>query len=332
MIKYIYKKNNINTIKNKNKKFKMSNNDYFSLQEYNKERNEDFLLNSSESDIDNIDPINEEDNSLNQILHFNAINQVSNPYVYEQQIEERFQKNFLLKQDEKDSSLLSHKRINEPIFEEDKDQEIFAEKIKLIPEPIKIEQKDTKESTGAPNKIKKIIKKQFEVNQKVYRNDYFIKKLKVNCFSNFATDKLNSLLKSCNFPKTLNLSKIYMPNNKAFTSIANLKKNKAFLPIPIRIIFSMQNGEGQYQEKNELNFITIFNSRDEAGNVQAYNNLVEYLNKTVEEVIIDYYNSEEFDEFRANEEIIEYDGAFYKEKKFSLLQDYGFLRLIRGHY
>ena len=270
----------------------MSNNDYFSLQEYNKERNEDFLLNSSESDIDNIDPINEEDNSLNQILHFNAINQVSNPYAYEQQIEERFQKNFFLKQDEKDSSLLSHKRINEPIFEEDKDQEIFAEKIKLIPEPIKIEQKDTKESTGAPNKIKKIIKKQFEVNQKVYRNDYFIKKLKVNCFSNFATDKLNSLLKSCNFPKTLNLTKIYMPNNKAFTSIANLKKNKA----------------------------------------QAYDNLVEYLNKTVEEVIIDYYNSDEFEEFRANEEIIEYDGAFYKEKKFSLLQDYGFLRLIKGHY
>ena len=86
------------------------------------------------------------------------------------------------------------------------------------------------------------------------------------------------------------------------------------------------------RKKNELNFITILNSRDEAGNVQAYDNLVEYLNKTVEEVIIDYYNSDEFEEFRANEEIIEYDGAFYKEKKFSLLQDYGFLRLIKGHY
>ena len=138
----------------------MSNNDYFSLQDYNKERNEDFLLNSSASDIDYIDTIKEDDNSLNKIHNFNGINQVSNPYEYEQQIEARFQKNFLLKQDEKDSSLLSHKRINEPIFEEDKDQEIFAEKIKLIPEPIKIEQKDTKESTDASNKIKKIIKKQ----------------------------------------------------------------------------------------------------------------------------------------------------------------------------
>ena len=227
----------------------MSYNNSFSIRDYNKERNDNFLLNSSSSDIDNIDPINEEDNSLNQIHDFNGINQVSTPYAYEQQIEERFQNNFLLKQDEKDSSLLSHKRINESIFEEDKNKEIFVEKIKIILEPKKIEQKDTKESTGVSNKIKKIIKKKFEVDQKVYRNDYFIKKLKVNCFSNFATDKLNSLLKSCNFPKTLNLSKIYMPNNKAFTSIAYLKKNKAFLHIPIRIIFSMQNGEGQYQEK-----------------------------------------------------------------------------------
>ena len=58
----------------------MSNNDYFSLQDYNKERNEDFLLNSSASDIDYIDTIKEDDNSLNQIHNFNGINQVSDPY------------------------------------------------------------------------------------------------------------------------------------------------------------------------------------------------------------------------------------------------------------
>ena len=123
-----------------------------------------------------------------------------------------------------------------------------------------------------------------------------------------------------------------MPNNKAFTSNSNLKKNKAFLPIPIKDIFSMQNKEGQNQEKNALNFSRIFKLRNKAGNLQAYDNLVEYLNKTMEEVIKDYYNSDEFKNFIANEEIIEYDKAFYKEKKFSILQDYGFLRLIKGQY
>ena len=123
-----------------------------------------------------------------------------------------------------------------------------------------------------------------------------------------------------------------MPNNKAFTSNSNLKKNKAFLPIPIKDIFSMQNKEGQHQEKNALNFSRIFKLRNKAGNLQAYDNLVEYLNKTMEEVIKDYYTSDEFKNFIANEEIIEYDKAFYKEKKFSILQDYGFLRLIKGQY
>ena len=53
---------------------------------------------------------------------------------------------------------------------------------------------------------------------------------------------------------------------------------------------------------------------------------------TIENAIIDYYNSEEFEKFKANEEIIEYDRAFYQEKKFSILEDFGFLRLIKGNY
>ena len=94
----------------------------------------------------------------------------------------------------------------------------------------------------------------------------------------------------------------------------------------------MQNGEGQYQEKNALNFRRISNSRNESRNIEAYENLEDYLNMTVENAIIDYYNSEEFEKFKANEEIIEYDKAFYQEKKFSIFEDFGFLRLIKGHY
>ena len=53
---------------------------------------------------------------------------------------------------------------------------------------------------------------------------------------------------------------------------------------------------------------------------------------TMEEVIIDYYNSDEFENFITNEKIIEFDIEFYKEKKFSILKDFGFLRLIKGKY
>ena len=316
----------------------MKQENYFSLSQYNQERNEDFLFNLSGTNTDwfidkDNNSIIKDDISLNQDPNFNNLNLECNSY--EAQIEEKFCKNFLIKEeDEKVSSLLSHKRINESNFEENRElKKEFPEKIKILTEPIKIEQKNTKESTGESSKIKMIKKKYlFEQNKKIFRNDYYIKKFKVECFSNYATNKLNALLKSCEFPKRLNLTKIYMPNNKTFTSIANLKKNKLFLPRSIRDIFSMQNGEGQYQEKNALNFRRISNSRNEAGNIEAYENLEEYLNMTIENAIIDYYNSEEFEKFKANEEIIEYDRAFYQEKKFSILEDFGFLRLIKGNY
>ena len=298
----------------------------FSISKYNEDKNEDFNFNPSDS---NTDLFMEKDNLID--IDDNSLNIGQNFNNFEEQIEQKFHKNFLLKEDEKDLSLLSKKRINEPNLEEN--SELIEEKIKIISEPIRIENKKTKESTGESNKIKVIKKKKlFESNQKIFRNDYYIKKFKVECFSNYVTNKLKSLLKSCEFPKKLQLTKIYMPNNKAFTSNSNLKKNKAFLPIPIKDIFSMQNKEGQHQEKNALNFSRIFKLRNKAGNLQAYDNLVEYLNKTMEEAIKDYYTSDEFKNFIANEEIIEYDKAFYKEKKFSILQDYGFLRLIKGQY
>ena len=123
-----------------------------------------------------------------------------------------------------------------------------------------------------------------------------------------------------------------MPNNKAFTSIANLKKNKEFLPLKLFKIFSMQNGNGQNQIKNGDNFITIFNSKNQAGNIEAYEELIKFLNLTAEEVINKYYASQEFENFKSKSEIIAYDDAFFKEKKFSLLENGGFIRLIKGNY
>ena len=51
---------------------------------------------------------------------------------------------------------------------------------------------------------------------------------------------------------------------------------------------------------------------------------------TAEEIVIEFYNSDEFKKFKTNKEIIEMDKAFFQEKKFSLLEDFGFLKLIKG--
>ena len=306
------------------------NNFYFSISRYNRENNNDDCFDSNDSNedfsLDKNDSINNDDYSSNQEINFANLNPKINSY--EEQIEEKFKNNFVKRQNEKEISFLKQKRINDSNIEENQD----ANKIKIISNTEKIEQKTTREATGKSNKIKpkKKYKPLFKVDRKEYRKDKLMSKLKVKCFSNHATDKLNFYLKFCRFPKSLNKTKIYKPNSLAFTSNVTYKKNKEFLSTPLRDIFSMKNGDQHLQEKNRLNFIKIFNSRNEAGNIQAYDKFVEYLNMTAEEIVIEFYNSDEFKKFKTNKEIIEMDKAFFQEKKFSLLEDFGFLKLIRG--
>ena len=317
----------------------MGNNSYvFSNSQYSEENNFNYLQDEPYS-LEDL-PVNDLDKSFYSLQpdeseknhdYFPEINNIMNPEpnpdLYEKKEEEKIY--FFNDKEKKDSYFLGHKRNNnDSILEENQP---LKQNVQIISEPVKKDLKETKPSTGelSNNKIKKIT---FTANQKLYRNDYFIKKIKVSCFSDYATDELNQLLKNCAFPKELKINKIYMPNNKAFTSIANLKKNKEFLSLKLFNIFSMQNGNGQNQIKNRDNFITIFNSKNQAGNIEAYEELIKFLNLTAEEVINKYYASQEFENFKSKSEIIAYDDAFFKEKKFSLLEDGGFIRLIKGNY
>lgn len=181
----------------------------------------------------------------------------------------------------------------------------------------------------------KVIEKKINFNCKSdtpkteYRNDYYIKKLKKDIFSNFATKRLNDCLKDNQFPKK---TKIFKPNRAAFTSIANLNKNLSFLPMKIKEVFSLNDDkEGNLQEKNKELFDKIFETK-KIKNPESFERLKKLLNLTIEETIKDYYYSAEFSDFCKKEEIKNYDKEFLKEKKFSMLKDYGFLKLLRAQY
>ena len=194
--------------------------------------------------------------------------------------------------------------------------------------------KRTKESTGE-NSLKKIEKKEKSDNIKhQFRNDYIVKKIKVNCFSDYMTEELNKASKNLTFLDEPKYLKIYMPNNKAFTSIASLKKNLEFLPMRLKDIYTLCK-EGEKQEKNKVLFAKIFNYQDPK-NIQKLDEIKMLLNMTAEEAIEKYYHSEAFEEFRSQDEIRKYDEQFFKEKGFHLLQQYrnenGFVKYLKGHY
>ena len=108
----------------------------------------------------------------------------------------------------KEESFLGHKRkssINES------DQEISnkssqketqeSSEDKILPKKIKFKTSNENENVPPPS------------NEKVeYRNDYFIKKFKKDCFSNYMTKKLNKYLKESQFPKGQKYISLIVPH------------------------------------------------------------------------------------------------------------------------
>ena len=77
-------------------------------------------------------------------------------------------------------------------------------------------------------------------------------------------------------------------------------------------------------EKDEKYFIQFKN----------INTLLNYLNKTIKEVMDDYYDSPEFIKFKSDRKIKFYDEKFYHERdrQFYLLEKNNFVRLVQLPY
>ena len=67
---------------------------------------------------------------------------------------------------------------------------------------------------------------------------------------------------------------------------------------------------------------------------EQYNNtnddLIDFLNMTMEESIYMFYNSEQFLKFKNSTQAKINDNKFFSEKKFSLLENNGFIYLIKN--
>ena len=262
-------------------------------------------------------------NEDEQQLNFEKVNHIMNPYAQEESLQENEDDSKL--NDERYFNEINIKKENNNLNIEEKPQPKNSEKINK-----KSNQKETRETTDKVLSIKKKTKL-FEAKIKKYRNDYLIKKIKVNCFSKFATNKLKSLVKKCQFQDDLKNAKVYLPDNKAFTQDSNLKRNKEFLYKTLRYIYTLEDDNKLNKGRNEKLFAKIDAYKGEK-NDKDYEALQKFLDQTVRDTIIEYYDSEEFKKFSSNEEIIENDEAFFKEKGFHLIEKYGFLHLIENKY
>ena len=250
-----------------------------------------------------------------QSLHFNSMD---HPMSEEDEEELDKKRYYNLQKGEKEDA---QKQIDELI--KSQNARLNAEKPKLTEEKneIKLIKKATQEKT---NVVLSVNKKRKLLNQKIHRIDYLIKKFKTKCFSKYAINKLIKKIKNCQFQSNLNNAKVYLPDHAVFTSETNYRKNQVFLTMTLREIFSLGN-----KQKN----VDLFNMISNSTNYQnqlAYDELINYLNKTGEEIIMEFYDSQEFEKFK--EENKEDGEAFRQEKKFSFMENYGFLKLIKNNY
>ena len=250
-----------------------------------------------------------------QSLHFNSMD---HPMSEEDEEELDKRRYYNLQKDEKEDA---QKQIDELI--KSQNARLNAEKPKLTEEKneIKLIKKATQEKT---NVVLSVNKKRKLLNQKIHRIDYLIKKFKTKCFSKYALNKLIKKIKNCQFQSNLKDAKVYLPDHAVFTSETNYRKNQVFLTMTLREIFSLGN-----KQKN----VDLFNMISNSTNYQdqeAYDELINYLDKTGEEIIKEFYGSPEFETFK--EENKEGDEAFKQEKKFSFMEKDGFLKLINNNY
>ena len=250
-----------------------------------------------------------------QSLHFNSMDHPMSEEDDEELDKKRY---YNLQKDEKEDG---QKQIDELI--KSQNARLNAEKPKLTEEKneIKLIKKATQEKT---NVVLSVNKKRKLLNQKIHRIDYLIKKFKTKCFSKYAINKLIKKIKNCQFQSNLKDAKVYLPDHAVFTSETNYRKNQVFLTMTLREIFSLGN-----KQKNVDLFNRILNSTNYQDQ-EAYDELINYLDKTGEEIIKEFYGSSEFEKFK--EENKEGDEAFKQEKKFSFMEKDGFLKLIKNNY
>lgn len=163
-----------------------------------------------------------------------------------------------------------------------------------------------------------------------YRTDYYKKAFKVNCFK-YLTKTLNEFINK--FCKELSRKKFHKPNHQSFTSNVKEEDNLSFLNMELKEAFTYYIKEDRKiqgikkQKANEKLIKEIFNLQIlSSPNLKK---LKDFLDMKVEKCIKLYYQSDSFKDFSKVEKIQYYDSKFREEKGFSMLEENGFINLIK---
>ena len=164
----------------------------------------------------------------------------------------------------------------------------------------------------------------------VYRKDSYYKYFKVNLWK-YIKNKMNTYKNKCfSFYSRNNFSS---PNYK-YTGNPKEKDNLAFLSFKIKDIITLGKDKAKFnrQYNNELIINFIEKNERKTKDKSVYKELIKLLNENLEEVIVQFYDDEkELNKLKQNSKCIYFDKCYKRETGISLLEKYGFLKVLKKY-
>jgi hypothetical protein len=167
------------------------------------------------------------------------------------------------------------------------------------------------------------------------RVDYAIKQFKVySC--KFLKEYGNQLIKECNFKNNLKKLKLFAASYKYFTGNSNEKENKMFLDFTVEEIFSYPKDkskkDNRLQKKNQeiiKMFLDYIEETYPKEVPEPFRNLQNFFRMTYRDIIVLFYDSEQFKDYKSDPKTIFLDEQFAKNKGFSLMERSAFFKLMK---
>ena len=160
-----------------------------------------------------------------------------------------------------------------------------------------------------------------------YRKDAYYKYFKV-IFGKFLKKRINKLKNIC-FPE-YNKNNFSSPNYK-YIGNPKEKDNYNFLSFKLKDILTYEKDQIKQnrQYNNELLINYIEKNEKRAKNKYVYKKLVAFLNDTLENAFVEFYEDiKEFENINNNKKCLFFDEYFKKEKGISLLEKNGFIKAL----
>jgi hypothetical protein len=168
-------------------------------------------------------------------------------------------------------------------------------------------------------------------NYFIYRKDAYYKHFK-SIFSRFIIKKVNKLKNIC-FPYYSKNN--FFPISYKYTGNTKEKDNYIFLSFKIKelLIYGKDEKNKNRQYNNKLLIIFLENNEEKSKDKKIYNELIKFLNNTVENELFTFYkNKEEMKNINKDSKCLFFDKYFKNETGISLLENNGFIRILKNKY